>query len=74
MEYMAEWVKCTNDRIPRLVAYGGLQEKPPDGCFQDQPDLERRCFETQLPLAPVIQVGQDWRAKHVEIRWKKVEE
>jgi len=75
-EYVINWVKMTDGSgnvLPKLVEYGTAQEEPPKGCFQDSPDVGRHCFDTEL-ASPNIQVGKDWRARHVVIVWQKVED
>jgi hypothetical protein len=71
-EYLAEWFALSTDNPPRPISYGTVQETPPTQCFSAETDFAHRCYYTELK--PGEQPTPQWRARHVEIRWRKVEE
>ena len=70
--YEAEWITLSADNPPLPISYGTLQEKPPIACSQDPSDLMHKCYYTELP--PGERATRQWSARHVQIRWKKVDE
>jgi hypothetical protein len=71
-EYLAEWLTLSGDSPPRPITYGTLQEQPPTRCSADYSDLMHKCYYAEL--SPNEHATSQWRARRVEIRWKKVEQ
>ena len=69
-EYLVEWITLSSKNRP--ISYGNMQESPPTACSLEQLDFAHRCYETELQ--PGEQATPGWHARHVEIRWRKVEE
>lgn len=70
-EYLADWFTLSTNKEP--ITYGTLQEDPPTVCSSDGTDFAHRCYWVN-DLAPDEHPTAGWRARSVEIRWRKVEE
>jgi hypothetical protein len=70
-EYRAEWFTLSKNNEP--IVYGTNQESPPTACSSEETDFAHRCYRiNDLGLDEHPTAG--WRARSVEIRWRKVEE
>ena len=70
-EYLAEWFTLSKSDQP--ISYGTIQQEPPTTvCYSAESDLAHRCYHIELQPDEYPLTG--WRARHVVIRWRKVEE
>jgi hypothetical protein len=70
-EYLAEWFTLSTNHEP--ITYGTDQESPPTQCSSDPFEFAHRCYWVN-DLRPDEHPTAEWRARSVEIHWRKVEE
>jgi hypothetical protein len=69
-EYLAEWF--THSKSNRPVSYGSIQQEAPNTmCYSAESDLVHQCYHIELQRDEYPLTG--WRARHVVVRWRKVE-
>jgi len=70
-EYLAEWFTLSKNNQP--ISYGTIQQEPPTTvCYSAESHLLHRCYH--IELQPDEYPLSGWRARHVEIRWRKLKE